>query len=62
MAQHVEDFLARRIRILFLDARASLRMAPKVAQIMARLLHKNQQWIDSELTHYKQLASNYIIN
>ena len=62
MAQHVEDFLARRIRILFLDARASLRMAPKVAQIMARLLKKDQQWIDSELTHYKQLASNYIIN
>ena len=62
MAQHIEDFLARRIRILFLDARASLRMAPKVAQIMARLLKKDQQWIDSELTHYEQVASNYIIN
>ena len=62
MAQHIEDFLARRIRILFLDARASLRMAPKVAQIMARLLKKDKQWIDSEVASYEKLASNYIIN
>ena len=35
MARTVEDVLARRLRILFLDAKASVAMAPMVAEIMA---------------------------
>ena len=62
MAQHVEDVLARRIRMLFLDARTSIEMAPRVAEIMARELHKGKAWIDNEINSYKTLAENYIIN
>jgi glycerol-3-phosphate dehydrogenase len=62
MAQHVEDVLARRIRMLFLDARESIEMAPRVAEIMARELHKGKSWIETEINSYKALASNYIIN
>ncbi len=36
MALRVEDVLARRMRILFLDAQAAMEMAPTVAKIMRR--------------------------
>ena len=36
MARTVEDFLARRVRALFLDARASMEMAPEVASSNGR--------------------------
>ena len=36
MAQSVEDVLARRVRLLFLDARAAIEIAPRVAAIMAK--------------------------
>ena len=36
MARTVEDVLARRLRALFLDARAAVDMAPKVAALMGR--------------------------
>ena len=35
MAQTIEDVLARRTRILFLDAEAAIRLAPKISEIMA---------------------------
>ena len=39
MARTIEDVLARRIRILFLDAKAAIEAAPKVAEIMAQELN-----------------------
>ncbi|WP_246229804.1 glycerol-3-phosphate dehydrogenase C-terminal domain-containing protein [Mucilaginibacter humi] len=41
MARTVEDILARRLRILFLDARAAMSLAPAVARIMAAELNYN---------------------
>ena len=38
MAQTVEDILARRTRILFLNARAAIEIAPAVADIMVKEL------------------------
>lgn len=61
MARTVEDVLARRTRALFLDARASVEMAPKVAEIMAEELNKDQEWIEEQLVIYKNLAKNYIL-
>ena len=40
MAIHIEDALARRTRCLFLDAKETLRIAPKVCKIMATALKK----------------------
>lgn len=61
MARTVEDVLARRVRALFMDARASIEMAPKVAQLMATEMNKDQRWIDQQLEEYIALAGNYIL-
>lgn len=60
MAIRIEDFLARRIRLLFIDARAAQDIAPKVARIMAALLHKDESWIQSELSAFSSLTQNYL--
>ncbi len=61
MARTVEDFLARRIRLLFLDARASIKAAPVVARLMAGELKKDKKWISNQLEAYKSLAKEYIL-
>jgi len=61
MALTVEDVLARRLRILFLDTRASLEMAPKVAKIMAVELEKDERWIADQLALYTEIAAMYQI-
>ena len=41
MARTVEDVLARRLRLLFLDARNAMAAAPVVAAIMRKELHRD---------------------
>ena len=59
MARSIEDFLARRTRLLFLDVEASLLVAPKVAQLMAQELGHNKGWENLELEKYTDLTRNY---
>ena len=59
MARTLEDVLARRTRALFLDARESLRIASETAQIIAKELKKDEEWIENQLTLFKQIAQNY---
>lgn len=61
MVAKVEDFLARRIRFLLLDAKASLEAAPKVAALMAKELGKNDEWIQKEIEDYTLLVKNYTL-
>lgn len=61
MVCKVEDFLARRIRLLLLDAKASLQAAPAVAAVMAEQLGKNEGWVAKELEDYKTLVDRYLI-
>ncbi len=61
MARTVEDVLARRTRILFLDAAAALECAPPVAQIMAKELHKGAEWVDEQIEIFNSVAKNYLI-
>ncbi|MEN8121556.1 MAG: glycerol-3-phosphate dehydrogenase/oxidase [Bacteroidota bacterium] len=61
MARTVEDVLARRVRALFLDARASIAMAPEVAKIMAKELNYNKQWINAQIEEYTELAKSYLL-
>ncbi|MFZ2287481.1 MAG: glycerol-3-phosphate dehydrogenase/oxidase, partial [Bacteroidales bacterium] len=42
MARTVDDVLARRVRVLYLDARASVAMAPKVASVLAAELGRDK--------------------
>ena len=62
MARTVEDVLARRVRALYLDARASVEMAPVVASIMAKELGKDQKWEEQQVADYKLIAKGYILD
>lgn len=61
MARTVEDFLARRARALFLDARASMEMAPAVARLMERELGRDGVWARGQVEEYTKLAKGYIV-
>lgn len=61
MAQNVEDFLSRRTRALLLDARRSMEMAPKVADLMAQALHRKKSWKEEQIKAYNQLAAGYLV-
>lgn len=61
MARTIEDVLARRVRVLFLDAKKSIEMAPIVAEILAEELNKDRTWIDKQIEEYTALAKAYII-
>lgn len=60
MARTVEDFLARRTRSLLLDARTSVEMAPKVAELMAEELGQNSAWKNAQVRSYTELAASYL--
>lgn len=57
----VEDVLARRVRALFLDARFAIKIAPKVAEIMAKELGKDEAWQSQQVDAFSQLAQGYIL-
>ena len=61
MARTIEDFLSRRTRALVLDARASMEMAPKVAELMAQELGRDKTWQDHQISAYKKLAKGYLL-
>jgi glycerol-3-phosphate dehydrogenase len=54
-ARSVEDMLARRWRLLFLDAREAARLAPAVAAILA-----DETGADPQLPAFLQLAEGYL--
>lgn len=60
MAQTLEDILARRTRVLFLDARAAAEMAPEIAQIMANELGWGEERVQEEIEKFESLARRYL--
>ncbi|SDX06617.1 glycerol-3-phosphate dehydrogenase [Lutibacter oricola] len=61
MARTVEDFLARRTRCQLLDAKESVKMAPRVAEIMAKELGKDEAWKEQQIKDYVDVTMNYIL-
>jgi glycerol-3-phosphate dehydrogenase len=61
MALNVDDFLARRRRSLFLNARLSIEMAPRVAELMKNELRQSRAWKKEQVEKYTNLAGSYII-
>jgi glycerol-3-phosphate dehydrogenase len=59
-ARTVEDVLARRTRALLLDARASMEIAPRVAELMAGELGRDLAWQQAQVTQYRELAKGYL--
>ncbi|UOQ55205.1 glycerol-3-phosphate dehydrogenase/oxidase [Hymenobacter cellulosivorans] len=62
MARTVEDVLARRVRVLFLDAAAAVRVAPRVAELLAEELGKDAQWQARQVAEFEELAQGYLLN
>lgn len=60
MARTVEDVLARRTRALFLKARIAIEIAPRVAEIMAGELGKDQAWCSVEVKRFSETAAKYL--
>ena len=60
MARTVEDVLARRLRALFLNARASMEAAPAVARILREQLNRSVKWESLQVTSFRTLAARYI--
>ncbi|MBS1746509.1 MAG: glycerol-3-phosphate dehydrogenase/oxidase [Bacteroidetes bacterium] len=60
MATCVEDILARRTRLLFLDAKLAMKTAPYIAATIAEILKKDDDWIRNEIENFILLAKNYL--
>ncbi len=61
MARTPEDVLSRRTRALILNARASVKIAPKIAALLAAELGHDQAWAEGAVAEYEKLAAPYII-
>ncbi|GGA84225.1 glycerol-3-phosphate dehydrogenase [Flavobacterium palustre] len=59
MALTVEDVLARRIRLLFLDAKSAMEAAPIVVGIMALLLRENKDWEQEQIASFQKVSHIY---
>ncbi len=57
----IEDVLARRTRALYLNAQAAIESSRLVAEIMAKELKMNQQWIDNQVNSFYQYAKHYTL-
>jgi glycerol-3-phosphate dehydrogenase len=62
LARTVEDVLARRIRLLFLDAQAAIEAAPVAARLMAEELKKDITWQREQTASFTKLAQAYLLH
>jgi glycerol-3-phosphate dehydrogenase len=60
MARTVEDVLARRLRLLFLNAKAAMKLAPLVAELVANELEYDLKWREDQIDHFIALANQYL--
>jgi len=61
MARTVEDVLARRTRLLFLDARAALDKAPQVARELAQELGQDEAWQKAQVAAFGETAKHFLL-
>lgn len=61
MARSVEDVLARRTRALFLNSKAALRMAPRVAALLAAELGRDEAWQAEQVRLFGEVAKGFVV-
>jgi glycerol-3-phosphate dehydrogenase len=61
MARRVEDVLSRRTRALLFDAEAALEAAPRVAELLAGELDRDEAWQADEVRRFEELARGYLV-
>ena len=59
MAMQLEDVLARRIRLLFLDSQAAVEAAPLAAEVMRAELGETEAWKAAQLKKFLEIARAY---
>jgi glycerol-3-phosphate dehydrogenase len=57
MALNLDDIMSRRSRCLFLNIKESIRIAPKVVQIMSKELFKDEVWVKDQLQSFYNLTN-----
>jgi glycerol-3-phosphate dehydrogenase len=62
MARTVEDVLARRIRLLLLDAQAAVEAAPFASRLMAEELNNDAAWQQQQVRSFTKLAQAYLLH
>lgn len=62
MAITIEDVLARRSRLLFLDAKAAMEAAPVVAALFTQYAGCSEAWGHSQVQSFNELAGRYLIS
>lgn len=61
MARTIDDVLSRRVRALFLNAKAAIESAPVVAELLAQELGKDENWKKNQVEAFNEIAKNYTI-
>ncbi|WP_310143410.1 glycerol-3-phosphate dehydrogenase/oxidase [Pedobacter africanus] len=61
MVRTIEDVLSRRMRLLFLDAKGALALAPAVARVMAEELGKGEDWVEAQIEAFTALVAQYLL-
>lgn len=61
MARTVDDILARRVRLLFLDARAAIEVSEKIARLLAKELSHDEDWIRKEISSFAVIAKGFLL-
>lgn len=61
MAETVEDILGRRVRLLFLDARAAIDSAGKIAKLIAEEKGYSPEWTAQQTEEFITLAKGYLL-
>ena len=59
LAQKVEDVISRRIRALPLNTEAAEQIAPKAAELMAKELGEDNNWIGGQIQSFRSLLESY---
>jgi len=61
MARSIEDVLARRVRVLFLDAKAAIEIAPLVGEMLREELNETVDWRANQISEFIKVADQYIL-
>jgi len=59
-ARTVDDVLSRRLRATFLNARAAIAMAPRVAELLAGELGRDAEWCEQQVAVFEEMARGYL--
>src|SRR5690606_28839590 len=62
MARTIEDVLARRMRLLFLDAKEAASAAKITAEVLGKELGKSAEWKQQQVSDFVKLTKKYTLH